>query len=62
MSFAFGAGWSGTGLFERGDVPGGLWRLMLATRRPPLADRGSPPPARYLHLLPPLPIVTALSE
>jgi hypothetical protein len=62
MSFACGAGWSGTGLFERDDAPGGLWRLMLASRRPILADRGSPPPGRYLHLLLPLPIVTALLE
>jgi len=47
-------------LFERKDVPDGLWRLMFGSSLGWHAEEGAA--GRYLHLLPPLPIVTALSE
>ena len=48
-------------MFERGDVPGGLWRLisLQAAWLAPRWHRGRSA-GRYLHLSPPLPIVTAL--
>ena len=47
-------------MFERGEVPGGLWRLIVWRPLGWLLDDTGRAAGGHLHLSPPLPIVTAL--